>query len=158
MILFGHIGITAFVGSFLSLSLFIVLIGSLMPDIIDKTLFLLGLTNTGRFIGHTLLLGILFSLIAHIIFRKKLVSLSLLFGYLFHLLEDATNFVPWFFPFVNYNFSAYPIGPVFTPFNIASEIIGILMLIYIFRTNSQFRNIINNFKLIINKKKNTRMI
>jgi len=155
MIFFGHIGITAFVGSFLSLSLFIVLIGSLMPDIIDKTLFLLGLTNTGRFIGHTLFLGILFSLITHLIFRKKLVSLSLLFGYWFHLLEDVTNFVPWFFPFVNYNFSAYPIGPIFTPFNIASEIIGILMLIYIFRTNSQFRNIINNFKLIINKKKNT---
>jgi len=158
MILFGHIGISTFLGSFLSLSLLFVLIGALLPDVIDKSLYLFGFINTGRFIGHTLFLGILVSLIVHLIFRKKIVSLSLLFGYWFHLLEDATNFVPWFFPFVNYNFSAYTFGPLFTPFNIASEIIGILMLIYIFRTNSQFRNIINNFKLIINKKKNTRMI
>jgi membrane-bound metal-dependent hydrolase YbcI (DUF457 family) len=103
-------------------------------------------------------LGILFSLITYIILRKKIISASLLFGYWFHLFEDVMGFVPWFFPFVNYNFSAYTFGPLFTPFNIASEIIGILMLIYIFRTNSQFRNSINNFKLIINKKKNTRMI
>lgn len=154
MILFGHIGITAFVGSFLSLSLFIVLIGSLMPDIIDKTLFLLGLTNTGRFIGHTLFLGIIFSLIVHLILRKKIISASLLFGYWFHLFEDVMGFVPWFYPFVNYDFSAYTFGPIFTPFNIASEVVGIVMVIYIYRTNPQFRNsITNNFKVITNKKK-----
>ena len=151
MILFGHIGISVFLGSFLSLTLFVVLIGTMIPDIIDKTLYLLGLTNTGRFIAHTLFLGILISLIVHLVFRKKLVSISIWSGYLLHLLEDATHFVPWFYPFVNYDFSAYPLGPVFTPFNIASEIIGIIMFIYVIRTNSHFRDelnkIFNNFKL-----------
>ena len=154
MILFGHVGISILLGSLFSLALFVVLIATLMPDLIDKSLFLLGLTNTGRFIGHTLFLGFLFSLIVHIIFRKKLFSISFLFGYLLHLLEDAVKFVPWFYPFVNYDFSTYSIGPVFTPFNIASEIIGIIILIYMIRTNSQFRNsIIDKFKLITNKKK-----
>jgi membrane-bound metal-dependent hydrolase YbcI (DUF457 family) len=154
MILFGHIGITTLIGSFLSLSLLVVLIGSLTPDIIDKTLLLLGLTNTGRFIGHSLFLGSLISLIIYIVLRKKVISFSLFFGFMFHLLEDATKFVPWFYPFVNYNFSAYNIGPVFTPFNIASETIGIIMLIYLVKTNSHFRNdIADTFKLINNKKK-----
>jgi hypothetical protein len=155
MILFGHIGITTFLGNFLPLSLFAVLIGALLPDAIDKSLYLSGLTTTGRFIGHTLFLGMLTSLIVHIILRKKLVSVSLLFGYWFHLLEDVTKFVPWFYPFINYNFSAYSLGPVFNPFNITSEIVGIILLIYVIRANSHFRNlIIDKFKvLIINKKK-----
>jgi membrane-bound metal-dependent hydrolase YbcI (DUF457 family) len=156
MILFGHIGITAFLGSFISISLLTAVIGSIMPDVIDKTLFLLGLINTGRFIGHTLFLCIIFSLITYLVFRKKLLSISLFFGFMLHLLEDATKFVPWFYPFVNYNFSAYNLGPVFTPFNIASEIVGIIMLIYVYQTNSHFRNsITDNFKLIINKRKIT---
>jgi len=145
MILFGHIGISVFLGSFLSLSLFSVIAGALIPDLIDKTLYLLGLTNTGRFIAHTLFLGILIALIVHIIFRKKLISISILSGYLLHLLEDATMFVPWLYPFVNYDFSAYSLGPVFTPFNIASEIVGIIMLVYVIRTNSHFKDELNKF-------------
>lgn len=151
MIFFGHIGISIFLGGFFSLSLFAVLTGALIPDVIDKTLLLLGLINTGRFIGHTLFLGILISLVVHIIFRRKLLSISLFFGYLLHLLEDATKFVPWFYPFVNYDFSAYSLGPVFTPFNVTAEIIGIVMLVYVIRTNSHFRDelnkFFNNFKL-----------
>jgi hypothetical protein len=148
MILFGHIGLSIFLGSFLSLSLFAVLTGALIPDVIDKTLLLFGLINTGRFIGHTLFLGILISLVFYIIFRRKLVSISLLLGYMLHLLEDATHFVPWFYPFINYDFSAYSLGPVFTPFNIASEIVGIVMFIYVIRTNSHFRVSLN--KLLSN--------
>jgi membrane-bound metal-dependent hydrolase YbcI (DUF457 family) len=145
MIFFGHIGISIFLGSLISLSLFAVLIGALLPDVIDKALYLLGFIDTGRYIGHTLFLGILISLIVHIILRKKLLSLSLLFGYWLHLLEDATKFVPWFYPFVSYDFSAYTIGPVFTSFNIASEIVGIFMFIYVVRTNSHFRGYLNKF-------------
>jgi len=145
VIFFGHIGISIFLGSFFSLVFFAVLTGALIPDVIDKTLLLLGLINTGRFIGHTLFIGILISLVVYIIFRKKLLSISILSGYMLHLLEDATKFVPWFYPFVNYDFSAYSLGPVFTPFNIVSEIVGIVMLIYIIRTNSRFRNSLNKF-------------
>jgi len=153
MILFGHIGISVLLGSFLSLSLLVVLMGAMMPDIIDKALYFLGLTNTGRFIGHTLFLGIVITLIVHVIFRKKLLSISISFGYMLHLLEDATKFVPWFYPFVNYDFSAYSIGPVFTPFNIASEVIGIIMFIYVFRTNSHFRDQLNKFLIFLGKDK-----
>ena len=152
MILFGHIGISVFLGSFLSLSLLPVIAGALIPDLIDKTLLLFGLIDTGRFIGHTLFLGVLIALISYVIFRKKLVSVSLLFGYMFHLMEDATQFVPWFYPFMSYNFSAYTFGPVFTPFNIASEIVGVAMFIYVIRMNSHFRDELNKF-LIFGKKR-----
>lgn len=151
MILFGHVGISIFLGNFLPLSLFIVSIGSIMPDLIDKIPLFLGLSSYGRFIGHTLFLGILIPLIAHIIFRKKLVSFSLLFGYMLHLLEDATSFVPWFYPFVNYNFSAYTLGNIFNPFNVVSEVVGVFLFIYVVRINSNFRNdfkkFFNNFKI-----------
>lgn len=151
MILFGHIGISTFLGSFLSLSLLPVIAGAVIPDLIDKTLLLFGLINTGRFIGHTLFLGILITLISYIIFRKKIVSVSLLFGYMLHLLEDAIGFVPWLYPFVSYDFSAYPLGSIFTPFNIASEIVGIIMLVYVIRTNSHFHvslnKLLSDFKI-----------
>jgi hypothetical protein len=158
MILFGHLGITAFLGSLLSLSLFAVFIGALLPDAIDKILYLLGFTTTTRFIGHTLFLGILLPLIAYIILRKKLITLSLSFGYWLHLLEDATRFVPWFYPLVSYDFSTYPIGSIFTPFNIASEIIGVVTFIYVIKTNPHFRDELNKIFKIFNFKPNGRKI
>jgi membrane-bound metal-dependent hydrolase YbcI (DUF457 family) len=158
MILFGHIGITTLLGSLLSLSVLAVFIGALLPDAIDKTLYLLGLTATTRFIGHTLFLSILIPLIVYVILRKKLITLSLSFGYWLHLLEDATRFVPWFYPFISYDFSAHLIGSVFTPFNIASEIVGIVMFIYVIKTNPHFRDELNKIFKIFNFKPNGRKI
>ena len=154
MIFFGHIGITLLFGTLLSLSILALIIGSMIPDIIDKPLQLLGITSSGRFIGHTLFMGLIVSGISFLILRKKFVSISLLFGVWFHLLQDAMDFVPWFYPFVNYTFPVYNFGPKFTPFNFIFECLGILSLVYLSQTNTQFRNLIaDSFKIITNKRK-----
>jgi len=155
MILFGHLGITTFLGSLLSLSLIFVFLGAALPDLIDKPLFILSLGPSTRFIGHTLFLGVLISLIVYIVSRKKVYSISLLFGYFVHLLEDVPYFMPWFYPFIGYDFPRYS-GSGFTPFNIFMEFVGFVLLIYVIRTNSHFRisldKLLNDLK--IRKKQN----
>ena len=139
MILFGPIGITVFLGNLLSLALLYVFMGSVSPDLIDKPLQISGLVGSGRFIGHTLFMGLVIAGIIHLITRKKLFSLSFLFGYFVHLLEDASHFVPWFYPFVNYSFPSYSFGPVFSTFNIISEIIGVILLVQLIHSKSHFK-------------------
>jgi hypothetical protein len=154
MIFFGHIGISLLIGSLLSLSFLGVLIGVLLPDLIDKTILLLGMSNEHRLIGHTLFLGFLIPSIVHLILRKKLITISLLFGYMSHLVEDAIRFVPWFYPFFDFKYPHFIYATTLTIFNMIFEIVGIIILIYMYKTNPRFRNfIIDSFKLITNKKK-----
>jgi len=153
MIILGHIGITVFLGNLLSLALTYVFLGSILPDIIDKPFQILG-TGYGRFIGHTLIMGLLIAVIIHLVTRKKLLSLSFLFGYWVHLLEDASAFVPWFYPFVNYDFPVYSFGPVFTVFNVTSEIVGIILLVQLMRSKSHFQGLlVKNWKGLRNRLK-----
>jgi hypothetical protein len=149
MILLGHIGITLFFGGLFSLLFIPLLIGSILPDLIDKPLVLVGITHYGRYIGHTLTAGVIISLILLAITRKKIVSISLFFGYLLHLIEDMPFFIPWFYPFVNYDFlTYYEFAGIITPMNIAFEIIGFILLIYILQKNPQIKvYITKNLKL-----------
>jgi uncharacterized membrane protein required for colicin V production len=141
MILLGHIGITLFFGGLFSLLFIPLLIGSILPDLIDKPLVLFGITQYGRYIGHTLTVGIIISLISFAITRKKLVPVSLFLGYLFHLLEDMPFFVPWFYPFVKYDFPTYYVfSNSFTAINIAFEIIGVTLIIYVVKKNPQIKS------------------
>jgi len=140
MILLGHIGITLFFGGLFSLLFIPLLIGSILPDLIDKPLLLLGITQYGRYIGHTLTLGVVIALISFIITRKKIIPVSLFLGYLLHLVEDMPFFIPWFYPFVNYNFlTYYDFAGSITPLNIAFEIIGFILLVYIVQKNPQIK-------------------
>jgi hypothetical protein len=89
MLLFGHIGVTLGIAWFAESKLGIrmdyrlILIGSLLPDIIDKPGMLLSLNN-GRFFGHTLL----FLAILLLISLKYRKVLFLFFASLLHLAED----------------------------------------------------------------------
>jgi hypothetical protein len=140
MILLGHIGITLFFGGLFSLLFLPLLIGSILPDLIDKPLFLFGITQYGRYIGHTLTLGVVIALITFAITRKKMVPVSLFFGYLLHLAEDMPFFIPWFYPFVNYDFlTYYDFAGSITPMNIAFEIIGVTLIIYVVKKNPQIK-------------------
>ena len=146
MILFGHIGITVFLGNLFSLTLIPVFLGSILPDIIDKPFQIMGM-GYGRFIGHTLFMGLVIAGIIHLLTRKKLLSLSLLFGYWVHLLEDGSAFVPWFYPFVNYDFPIYSFGPRFTVFSVTSEIVGVILLVQLVRSKSHFQGLlVKNWK------------
>ena len=97
----GHVGITLPVARALRLNMWVVLFTALLPDIVDKTMWWLGL-GAPRYVGHSLLflalVVFLFSL------RGKRGSLAALLGGGSHLLLDSGEFVPWFFPFVSYSF------------------------------------------------------
>jgi len=91
MLLFGHIGIT--LGSFYIISRLtkhdfdyrFVLIGSLLPDILDKLVGRVALPlGSGRLFGHTLLFVLVLALIS--LWKRKALTLSLASA--LHLAED----------------------------------------------------------------------
>lgn len=120
---------------------FTLIIGTLLPDIIDKALFLLGLGN-GRLFSHNLLfVGISF-LILFLFTKKNLrVSLPFLLGLVAHLLMDMPH-VPFFYPFLSYEFVSieepfwFWIRTLFTnPLVIITEITGLIFLFFILIKN-----------------------
>lgn len=79
------------------------IIGSLLPDIIDKSIHLI--TNiSGIMYCHNLLFVFLSFLLLHIITNgKKQISVPFLVGSLIHLLLDLPN-IPIFSPFITYEY------------------------------------------------------
>jgi len=75
----------------------------ILPDLVDKTLWVLGVLPNGRNIGHTLftvfLVGLVFSL------KKRTYGLVAILGGMAHLLSDRSALVPWFYPFKTYDFA-----------------------------------------------------
>ena len=102
MYLFGHIGIT--LGIFYGLSIFLprlrnilnpkyLVIGSLLPDLIDKLLGRVIFASTianGRIIGHTLLFSFLIFFVGLYLYDKRgeIIVLTLATGSFFHIIED----------------------------------------------------------------------
>ena len=153
----AHVGITLFVAALLSLPLSYALIGSLLPDLIDKPLKILGVAPCGRFIGHTLFGGIVAFIISYLWKRDKKISFTLLFTYYLHLLEDIPFFMPWFYPFKNYNFPTGPWIIKYTLYGLITDSIGLSLLIYTFYFNNFGRDymlkIFNDFKVKMNGRK-----
>lgn len=106
---FGHVGITvgaAYVINrvpHLRLNLWVVAVSSLLPDLVDKPLYLLGIGD-GRYVGHTLLF--VFLAAAAVSLKNRIYGLSVLFGAVLHLLLDWSG-VPWLYPFVSYDFAVH---------------------------------------------------
>jgi membrane-bound metal-dependent hydrolase YbcI (DUF457 family) len=102
MFLFGHIGVT--LGVFFGLGIFIprlktimdpkyLVIGALLPDLIDKTLGRVIFASTianGRIVGHTLLFSIFIFLMGLYLYEKRrdVRVFSLAIGSFFHIIED----------------------------------------------------------------------
>ncbi len=114
--IFWHLGLTLFLFIWIfrdkNADLRYLLVGSLLPDIIDKTLYLFLLTNNSRTYGHTLLFAV-FSLFAIMILTsrdnpKRKSYLLIPIALLFHLVLDEM----WmfsetlFWPSFNGKFSA----------------------------------------------------
>jgi len=86
------------------ISLYALLLGSLGPDIIDKAISL-PITGNGRYIAHSLLFDIVISLIILTVFWKnKRIWIGFIVGWQMHIILDTGGFMPWLFPFVNYEF------------------------------------------------------
>ncbi|MGA9187635.1 MAG: metal-dependent hydrolase [Methanosarcina sp.] len=159
MFIFGHIGITLGIfyllntlfskNSFLATVPYIV-IGSLLPDIIDKPLGRIILAETigsGRIFAHTLLFGALLGLAGYYLYHKGQDKLLIVAGASFcHLLEDQMWNTPniflwpllgWKFPrdTISGNFIDYLMiifnrsyDPIFK-ITFTSEIIGLLIIV-----------------------------
>ncbi|MFX1570988.1 MAG: metal-dependent hydrolase [Promethearchaeota archaeon] len=133
---------------------FSLIIGALLPDIIDKPLFLLSLAD-GRLFSHNLLFVIVSFLIVHIFTKgNKTVSLPFLIGLSSHIILDLP-FVPLFYPFISYNFYYieeplnYWLRKLWTdPLVISTEITGIFFIIFIITYNKlyHFSDITNYLK------------
>ncbi|MFX0048017.1 MAG: metal-dependent hydrolase [Candidatus Hermodarchaeota archaeon] len=123
---------------------FALVIGSVLPDIIDKSLLFLNI-GFGRGFSHTILFSLMSVLIIHFIVKKKMrISIPFLLGLTFHLILDLPE-VPLFYPFMSYEFIVVedPLGLWFykllnDPKVYLTEIVGILILIFIIVNNRLF--------------------
>ena len=97
----GHVGIALAVAYVLRWNLIVVIFCALLPDLVDKSLFVVGL-GSSRYVAHTLLFVVLVA--GAFFFRRRSYGLPALVGGLSHLLLDLNGFVPWFYPFVSYDF------------------------------------------------------
>jgi len=120
------------------------LIGSIFPDLADKGLLFLKLSN-GRGFFHTLLFTfICFGIIFLISKGNKSISVPFLIGMLFHLLLDLP-YVPLFYPFIMYNFS-YQGDPdwvhtlLTSPIVQLTELIGALIILFVIIKNKLFKS------------------
>ena len=110
MYLIGHIGATLGLTYFSfpehvreKIDYRLVLIGALTPDLIDKVFSAMFFSYT-RFLGHSLFCCLILTIIIYSLFDTK-KGLSFCIGDIFHLIEDAGWFVPWFYPLINYEFT-----------------------------------------------------
>jgi len=118
---------------------------------IDKILLFLGL-GSGRSISHSLLFTGLSFLVIYIISRgNKAISISFLIGIISHLLLDLPE-VPFFYPFIQYDYEIledpfwfWLINFFSNPIVFTTEIMGIIILAFIF-----FNNKLYNLKKMAN--------
>ncbi len=132
----GHLGIPLLVpiiGKKVRIDVRLLLLGSILPDIIDKPLgHLLLPGDNGRIFAHTLLFAVSILLIGFI--WKPVLSLSL--GVSFHHILDGmfrdlkTSFWPLLGPFESYDFNVSQwFDALLDPYVITEEIIGVIIIV-----------------------------
>lgn len=107
----GHVGVALPVAYAAKLNLPVAFVCALLPDLVDKPLWALGI-GAPRYIAHTLLFLLLVA--AAFSLWKKVYGLSALLGGLSHLLVDwlgGGSPVPWFYPFTSYDFPTREFDP-----------------------------------------------
>lgn len=140
MLLLGHIGITAFTSSLLFLPALFAVGGALLPDIIDKGLFELGVVPCTRLIAHSIFFFPIAGLAAYGITRNKKIALAVALGAFLHLVEDVQGNVPLLYPLKEYAFLSTCRGMhiSFSPYFIITETIGGLLTIFVFGFRDKF--------------------
>ncbi len=98
----------------------------LLPDLLDKPLWLLGI-SCGRFVGHTLLFVFLVAFVFFL--RKRKYGLFALMGGMLHLLSDLGWFMPWFYPFVKYDFPQLEFKDAFTWYQVAGLFVQLALVV-----------------------------
>lgn len=98
----GHLGISLALALVLRLNPFVTVFCGILPDLVDKSLAAALNIGGGRYVAHTLLFVILVSG-AFFLWNKR-YGLAALVGGVSHLLLDSQGFMPWFYPFKDYDF------------------------------------------------------
>jgi membrane-bound metal-dependent hydrolase YbcI (DUF457 family) len=101
----------------------------LLPDLIDKPLWVLGVFSDGRNIGHTLLLAFLVALAFTI--KKRVYGLFAICGGISHLLLDTSGFMPWFYPFKGYDFPNVDYHGIVTWYNVAGTLVEMAFVVIV---------------------------
>jgi len=96
-----HIGVPAALAFIFRLNPVVTIFCAILPDLVDKPLAALGIGG-GRYIAHTVLFAVTVAAIFFLWNRKY--GLAAITGLMSHLLLDLNSLVPWFYPFVDYNF------------------------------------------------------
>jgi membrane-bound metal-dependent hydrolase YbcI (DUF457 family) len=99
----------------------------LLPDLIDKPLWVLGVISDGRYIGHTLLLAFLVALAFAL--KKRAYGLFAICGVIAHLLLDTSGFMPWFYPFKRYDFPNVDYHGIVTWYNVAETLLEMVLVV-----------------------------
>lgn len=101
--LLGHLAVPTLLKHYLPLETGPLYAGSFFPDVVDKTLHAAGLAANGRTWAHTLLTLTTTTLLVYLVWGA-FTARSWFVGYLAHLLCDVGGDVPWFYPFMAYEF------------------------------------------------------
>lgn len=128
MLPLAHIGISMLLASLLYIPVAGALIGSIAPDAVDKILFVIGVSPCSRFFAHSIFFGPLLAAAVFLVTRRKDMAIAVLFGSYVHLLEDAVNFLPLFYPMVKYDFYCPPLTVEPSIVDIILEGIGALLI------------------------------
>ena len=136
MLFFGHIGITVLIGTLFFLPALLVGFSSILPDLIDKGLLVIGVSHYSRLFAHNIFFGPIASAVVYLITRRKGFALAVLFGTYMHLLEDIRTPLPWLWPLAKINLAPVT-GLKISPdlFDISLEAIGLscLGVLFVFR-------------------------
>jgi len=123
---------------------FSLILGSLYPDIIDKSLMFLSLGAGRGYVHSFFFISISFLVLFLITKGNASISIPFLIGTIIHLVLDMP-YVPLFYPFIQYEFIILedPIGSwletLFTnPIIITTEISGLIILIFIMIHNKLY--------------------
>jgi hypothetical protein len=142
MFVFFHVAVPLLVmeipylQSRLSMQRFALIIGSMIPDILDKPVALLGYSSgRGFFHAPFLWLAVWFAL--YVMIKNKSIANGIGIGAFFHIFLDIPA-IPWFWPFVQYDFfftydhfGAWLYALTHNPIVISTEIFGLLFLIFL---------------------------
>lgn len=102
--LFGHLAVSALEHRYLKAEFAPVMVAAVFPDAVDKVLhYVIGYMGSTRLWGHTLVAALLTTLVVLAIWGRRSAA-SWALGYLSHLVCDCAHIVPWFYPFVTYEF------------------------------------------------------
>ncbi len=104
----GHLAGSLTLRALTKLNCTILVLTAFIPDIIDKFLCdVLHWTSFGRMVMHNIPVLILIAVVLAAAFRDLKIGYAWAAGHFLHLLSDI-SFIPWWFPFRQYNWPEAP--------------------------------------------------